>query len=170
MNEKHETSEKTDPTPQGTVQSHAATHERQDVNFTGVMVAIAIIALVLVGVASGSRWVLERERATTAKPGVAGSGETALRLPQQPRLEAYEPQLPRENSFAADQQVREARLHAYGQTTDKAFVHVPIEQAVVSLAKQVKSAGPRPSELQKSSGLVNGGDANSGRLFLEELR
>lgn len=59
---------------------------------------------------------------------------------------------------------QEAQLETYGETNEKGFVHVPIRQAMESLAGHLPVRKERPAA-SKNNGLVDSGASNSGRMF-----
>jgi hypothetical protein len=59
---------------------------------------------------------------------------------------------------------QEAQLETYGETKEEGFVHIPIREAMISVAGHlpVRKEHPAPS---KDNGLVDSGASNSGRMF-----
>jgi hypothetical protein len=58
------------------------------------------------------------------------------------------------------------QLESYGPTEDQGYLHVPIERAMQwAIDKQMLKARPGPpaKEQQRSQGLVDAGESNSGR-------
>jgi hypothetical protein len=59
---------------------------------------------------------------------------------------------------------QEAQLETYGETNDKGFVHIPIRQAMGSLADHLPFRKEQAAS-SKDNGLVDSGASNSGRMF-----
>lgn len=59
---------------------------------------------------------------------------------------------------------QEAQLETYGDANEKGFVHIPIRQAIASVAGQLPVRKERPAA-SKDNGLVDSGASNSGRMF-----
>jgi len=141
-------------------------HEPSDLRLAPIVGIVALLA-VAIALAAGSAWLLfiRHRRLGLHLPWPTDSATSPIQLPNQPRLEAFEPQPGASETFAASEQAAEASLHAYGPTNELGFVHIPIEQAMRSLAKELSSQSqPEPLD-PKSRGLIGSGDANSGRLL-----
>lgn len=91
--------------------------------------------------------------------------------PLEPRLEQIDrlKGVARENVFRIEAS-KERVLHRYGETPDKGFVHIPIEQAMEIVVPELKARTNPPSGQQRDYGLVDGGDSNSGRMLRKEPR
>jgi hypothetical protein len=66
------------------------------------------------------------------------------------------------------QLAKERVLHSYGKTDEDGFVHIPIQEAMTTLAEQLSKA--KPPEPAHSEGLLDAGESNSGRMFREGLK
>ncbi len=86
-------------------------------------------------------------------------------LPRAPRLEQLSRLVDdtRPNVFLR-QQSAEASLDRYGPTADDGYIRVPIERAMQQLPARIKSRDEQPTA-DKSRGLVDAGESNSGRMF-----
>jgi len=158
--------------PDGRIEHPAVRYERRDVVFRWLMVLLVVVA----GIAAGSSYVIRRffwwEEAFQAEVGKSPyplAPGPSTKLPAEPRLEQVD-RLERIGSadFFPRQAAKEKLLQSYGATQDKGFVHIPIEQAMKSLADQLPVAGgPRQSPL-KQDGLLDAGEPNSGRVYRGE--
>ncbi len=95
-------------------------------------------------------------------------------LPAGPRLEQVDRLAGVETANIYERmESKEKVLNSYGDTPEKGFVHIPIEQAMKWLEdKKMLPARPAPSaeQVEKSSGLVDAGESNSGRMFRKGAR
>ena len=57
------------------------------------------------------------------------------------------------------------QLQSYGSTSDKDFVHVPIDRAIETLAGKLPVRKTSVKNSLQDNGLVDSGEPNSGRLF-----
>jgi hypothetical protein len=156
--------------PNGEKLLHDEVHfEDADVGVFKIIAVLAGIALVFVGVGLVSWWALKlnTKGVRHAVPGSDYSVPTES-LPAGPRLEP----LDRTSATAAAddfarQLAMEHELHSYGATSEKGFVHIPIERAmklVIETAPVRKESGQLPA---KGFGLSGGGESNSGRVYSE---
>jgi hypothetical protein len=91
--------------------------------------------------------------------------------PVEPRLEQVDRLMGVESNSVYQRQLeREKKLHAYGPTPEKGYVHVPIEQAMKHLADKLPARKESPKDEHKANGLVDAGESNSGRMFRKEAR
>jgi hypothetical protein len=61
---------------------------------------------------------------------------------------------------------KEKALHSYGPSDEEGFVHIPIEQAMKAVASTLPVAKESSQgRAAKSSGLLDAGESNSGRMF-----
>jgi hypothetical protein len=88
-------------------------------------------------------------------------------LPPEPRLE---PLNEAEGIVASDIRARhlvfERLLNSYGAADEEGYVRIPIEKAIELAVEQLPVAGAA-ADTEKSYGLLDGGESNSGRVFLE---
>jgi hypothetical protein len=159
-----------DRTPNGEKLLHDEVRfEDAEVGVFKIVAVLAGIALVFVGVGLVSWWMLNlnTKDARHAAPGSDYSVPTES-LPAGPRLEP----LDRTSATAAaddfaSQLAMENELHGYGTTSEKGFVHIPIERAM-KLAIEAMPARKEAAQLPaKSFGLSGGGESNSGRVYSE---
>ncbi len=88
-------------------------------------------------------------------------------LPREPRLDPLD-ELSTANAidFREVESRREKLLHRLGPTSEKGFVHIPIEAAIKQLAEQSPTVKkPAAAAASKSNGLKNDGASNSGRTM-----
>jgi hypothetical protein len=88
-------------------------------------------------------------------------------LPAKPRLEQVDRLAGDETPNIHERMAsKEEILKSYGDTPEKGFVHIPIEQAMKLLENKLPARPAPPAEqVEKSSGLVDAGESNSGRMF-----
>jgi hypothetical protein len=60
---------------------------------------------------------------------------------------------------------KEKALDSYGPTTEKGFIHIPIQQAMKAIAGKLPIRKQPQASTAASSGLLDGGESNSGRMF-----
>jgi hypothetical protein len=82
------------------------------------------------------------------------------RVEQLDRLEGY-----RRSNVARREGINLEELSRYGQTDEKGFVQVPIDQAIRHLAGRLPARKEQAEREPRDNGLVDGGEPNSGRLF-----
>jgi hypothetical protein len=80
-------------------------------------------------------------------------------------LDAAAGELP--ENIAARQLRMERILHSYGRTSDERFVRIPIELAIKAAATRLPAPPATPEQLDRSFGLVGGGESSSGRNYQE---
>ena len=92
-------------------------------------------------------------------------------LPGGPRLEQIDrlARTGQPNAYVVEAPKEEV-LHSYGQTEEKGYVRIPIEEAIKSLPELQPDLFParkKPFERgpAKDRGLVDGGESNAGRMF-----
>jgi hypothetical protein len=92
-------------------------------------------------------------------------------VPRDPRLEQVNRLKGDTSSNVREREAGNLKvLNSYGPTREEGFVHVPIERAMEQLLEQkALRSRPEPSAEQqrRSSGLVDSGAPNSGRLFIK---
>jgi hypothetical protein len=136
-----------------------------DVRFgptVAVVVAVAASLLIAGGLAA---WLFNAEK-SHLKSTISDNAAPSFKLPAEPRLEPLAAHSPDSGpSFLTQQQAQEAALHRFGKTGEPDFVRVPIETAIDHLAQELRSGAAPAERSGKSRGLVNGGEANSGRLL-----
>jgi len=147
-------------------------HDERDTPFRWVFViAIAsccILALVYFldfGLFRGEGSVLARQRASDFPLAAHPSDEppAAPRLEQIDRLQAGEAA-----KIEGRELAKERALNSYGATTEKDFVHIPIAQAMQLLAGHLPVRKPPRDAHGKDNGLLDAGEAHSGRILRRE--
>ncbi len=89
-------------------------------------------------------------------------------LPPAPRLEQIDRLAKGAAANASEwERMRLEVLHSYGPSDQEGFIHVPINRAMDVIAeKKMLKARPEPAaERERSLGLVDAGEPNSGRLL-----
>jgi hypothetical protein len=147
-------------------------YDEQEVPIKGVLIVVAGIAVVFVLVGLLAWYKLD----SNIGPNRSGTGVSNYntyntpsdRLPLQPRLEPLGTVTGQvSQSIAQHQLAFEQTLANYGSTSDNAFVHIPIAEAIKLVIPHLPVRRETPADLSKTHGLVGGGESNSGRLFQE---
>lgn len=151
-------------------------YETSGLRLVGVVVALVSIAGAIVLAAIALRWLLQSRESPRDRQMAETYGSYSspfAPLPSQPRLEQLNAhQGAVASSPFANELNLEHTLHTWGRLPDQPeFVHIPIERAISLTAAKLSADQPSPQELnkklEKTSGLVGGGEPNSGRLFRE---
>jgi len=149
-------------------------YERKDIRLGCLLavmaVAVGVIAALEFGVWRYFHWEADMQQAQKRSP-YSQTPPSEDRLPPEPRLEQLDRLAGAERS-ALDRQLadQQAALESYGSTADKGFVHIPIEQAIKALAGRLPVRKSAPAGATHDRGLIDAGEANSGRLFRKEER
>lgn len=139
-----------------------------DVRFGWIGAVVAALAIGLLTAAALAAW-MYHAKSSWRTATEAASRSTSFTLPAAPRLEPLATHTADPgSSFLAQQAAQEAQLHRFGRTDDPGYVHVPIERAIARLAEELQSGARPPPRGAKSQGLVNSGDANSGRRLRKD--
>jgi hypothetical protein len=155
----------------GRMENPSVRHERTDASFRavllitlGAMVFAAVVHYVLLMFFFHER----SEQAAIKKSNFPLAPSPSTALPREPRLEQVE----RLSGDAAKVNVYERQvprletLNDYGATPEEGFIHVPIDRAIELLAGKLPHREESSADQkQRSSGLVDAGESNSGRLF-----
>jgi hypothetical protein len=145
--------------------------EATDVKFLPVAGVVVLVGCALLAAGFFARALLYRELAgARAVDGYRNYSQSHLPLPKQPRLDPLEPADAAAPKYRALDEQMESRLREYGPTEDAGFVHIPIDEAMRLTAEKLRSRTEPAERSPKSRGLVTGGEANSGRVFLGEAR
>jgi hypothetical protein len=93
-------------------------------------------------------------------------------LPAEPRLEEVDRRAGVETPNVYERMESKEKIRdSYGDTPEKGFVHIPIEQAMKLLENKLPArSAPQAEQAEKSSGLVDAGESNSGRMFRKGAR
>jgi hypothetical protein len=158
--------------PDGRIEHPAVRYEHRDASFRGV-------ALVLIGLMCVASfhfymvlWFYHRyagyEAAIKRSPFPLAA-EPSEQLPRSPRLEQVD-RLANIKSpdVSLREGVREQVLQSYGATSEKGFVHIPIDRAMELLANKLPARKGQPAKPPRDNGLVDSGASNSGRMFRKE--
>jgi hypothetical protein len=151
--------------------NHSVRRERTDISFRAILVVLvcAIAFAVVVQFVLLVFFYDYRDYQARIKRSPFPLAPTPSEaLPPEPRLEQLDRMSGIENSSVYQRQLsKEDVLRSYGTTDDEGFLRIPIGQAMDYLQKKLPArAGPQPSR-RKDSGLVTGGESNSGRVFRE---
>lgn len=89
-------------------------------------------------------------------------------LPKEPRLEPLNRIAGNKSANDFDRLLsQESSLTTFGSTSEKGFIHIPIQDAIKLAVPRLKSREQPPGEAKKDNGLRYGGGPNSGRIFEE---
>jgi hypothetical protein len=158
--------------PDGRIEHPHVRFERTDISFRGVMAVIVAaacaVSLQLYLTMKFYRHDEARQQAAkqTAFPLAA---DRKAALPVEPRLEQLDRLAGDESPDARRRRAtEEAKLHAYGDTDEADFVHVPIDWAISQAAERLPSKATKVETPAKDRGLLDSGEPNSGRLLRGE--
>jgi hypothetical protein len=152
--------------PDGRIEHPSVHYEHSDASFGWVVIVVLVAAVVGLAILIGVGIFHARAANTLAearKSRFPLAATPSLTLPPAPRLEQLErmADLP---SARALQKTKLEKLHRFGPTDDKGYIHIPIEKAMSLLADKLPARGDQPAD-SHDNGLADGGASNSGRLF-----
>lgn len=161
--------------PDGRIEHPAVSREPSDVRFRGVLLLMLLVCLF----AAVNYFVIwkffwwqarEQEEKYVRSPYVLAP-QPSRQLPREPRLEQLDRLRGSTSPDAFLYQIEQERLlHRYGPTSERGFVHIPIEQAITRLADQLPVRKEPSAQVEKQNGLVDSGEPNSGRMYRGERR
>jgi hypothetical protein len=95
------------------------------------------------------------------------SSGLSTQLPPEPRLEQLDRMAGNtENSDVSKSlAAKEKVLNSFGPTTEKGFVHIPIQQAMKAVAGKLPARKEPQPPTVANQGLLEAGESNSGRMF-----
>jgi hypothetical protein len=150
-------------------------YERTDANFRAILFIIlgtmALAALIQAAVLAFFYDYRDYQAEIKKSPyPLAPTPSTAL--PAEPRLEQVDRLAGVETPDVYQRmESKEKVLNSYGDTPEKGFVHIPIERAMKLLENKLPARpAPQAEQVEKSSGLVDAGESNSGRMFRKGAR
>ncbi len=156
------------PNEQASPEHPAVKYEPRDVRFRWVLYgAIIVVATGVILVFICSFYFRAKIHSLSKEgQGFPLAPHPLSELPPQPRLDPVERMAEHQETpiFHRHQQLVD-RLHGYGSTSDKGFLHVPIKRAMDSLAGQLPVRENPIENSFSDNGLVDSGEPNSGRLF-----
>ncbi len=161
--------------PDGRIEHPSVRYEHSDASFRAI--ALIILASIGLGIlilgavlAFFYDYRLYQAEIKQSPYPLAPTPSTAL--PAEPRLEQIDRLEGIQTPNVYERQAsREEILNSYGDTPQKDFVHIPIEQAMNMLENKLPArAAPSAEQAQKAGGLVNAGESNSGRMFRKGAR
>ncbi len=160
--------------PDGRIEHPPVRHERSDVRFRGVLIVLLFIACF----AAFHYWIVWHwfERIEVYESAVKRSPyplapAPATGLPAEPRLEQVDrlAGVKRPNVYVREES-KEAILNSTGPTNEPGYVHIPIDEAMKRVLKDLPARRPPAQAHGKDNGLLDGGGPNSGRVFREGRR
>jgi hypothetical protein len=167
--------------PDGRMEHPAMQYEPTDVRFRWILLVIVVacgIAALHYYVVLRLFWVEEHAQQEAKRSPYPLAPTPSLKWPAEPRLEQIErlPPLQQTDQAAAAEAVhlreqeaaKQRVLSSYGPTDEPGFMHVPIEQAIKRVAKQLSANKQETMVPPKSNGLLDSGEPNSGRMFRGE--
>jgi hypothetical protein len=158
--------------PDGQIEHPNVRHERRDVKLrwiVGLILGATATATVLhyliwLFFTSQTSWQNYRKRTDFPLSHLPGR---QAGLPEEPRLDPLNLKEHVEKANVHDRELNhEEQLQGLGPTSNPDYVHIPIERAMDLLADKLPVA-PQPSERlsQRSNGLLDAGEPNSGRIL-----
>ncbi len=158
--------------PDGSLEHPEVRYEGSDANFRWIftiLLGAVAVGLVIMGVVWFFFYQFRDYQAQIKQSPfpLATGPSTAVPLP--PRLEQIDRMAGVEspNVFERESAKLEV-LDSYGATAEEGFIHIPIERAIqVLLENKTLKSRPEPpaDQLRRSSGLLDAGEPNAGRLF-----
>ncbi len=156
--------------PDGRIEHPTVEREPRDVHFRRAMWVIAG-ALVIGAIELWAVWRFYKNRERHEEQVNASHYPLRQRqtgeLPREPRLEQVDRLAGITGESVRRREISDDELlSTYGLTPDEGFLRVPIDKAMQLVLKELHSRDQeQTSNETKSSGLVNAGESNSGRLF-----
>ncbi len=143
-----------------------AAYERKDVNF-GCILALIIVTGCTFAVMFALDWYFfhtERQIQSESKNSpYTRSSAGPPSLPPPPRLDQIDRmEMPPQKNYSARVAEMVRQLHSSGPTTEKGFVHIPIEQAMKDIVKQLPVRKQPSNEALRP---IHPGSSNSGRML-----
>jgi hypothetical protein len=156
--------------PDGREEHPSVRYERTDASYRAiVLVILAALALGALIHAAVMAFFLDYR---TYQDGVKKSPyplapTPSAALPAEPRLEQID-RLGGVDKMDIYERMKSSEwaLDSYGDTPEEGFVHIPVERAMRLLEGKLPArAAPVAGRAEKSRGLVDAGESNSGRMF-----
>jgi hypothetical protein len=144
-------------------------YERKDIRLRGLLILMAgaacFTAILYFAIWRFFWWQESVQEAIKESP-YPMAPRMSTQMPPKPRLEQLD-RMAGVKSSDVDKSLaaKEKALDSYGPTADKGFVHIPIQQAIKAVAGKLpvrKQPQPPPAD---QSGLLEGGQSSSGRMF-----
>jgi hypothetical protein len=138
--------------------------------FIGALIGIGIGALQLYFIKDLFR-VHERTLAQRRASDFPLAEHPSTVLPLEPRLEQLDrmAEIEKPNVYLRELE-KEKQLASYGSTSEKGFVHIPIERAMQRTAGHLPVRKQNMGQTENANGLIDAGESNSGRMFREQPR
>ena len=146
---------------------HTVHYETRDVRFRWVLSGAMILLCTGVAITVGVYFYHQAKiHAISEGRGFPLAPHPLSELPTEPRLDPLEKL---STQVASREYHRHGemleKLQSYGATSEKDFVHVPIDRAIEALAGQLPVRKTSVKNSLRDNGLVDSGEPNSGRLF-----
>jgi hypothetical protein len=157
------------PHPDGELKNSSVHQEPSDVNWRWILIAGGVFLAIAVLIHAGMWWYFtsrERSEARAKRstfPLAAGQADTP---PPEPRLEQIDRMAGNEKPNVTERRAAAAsELSSYGSTSEKGYVRIPIDRAMKLVLRQLRAREESPKGEDKTKGLAEGGESNSGRMY-----
>jgi hypothetical protein len=158
------------PQSNGQPQHPEVRYEHSDANFRAILFIILgtmALAVVIQMAVLAFFYDYRDSQADIKKSPYPLAPTPSTALPAEPRLEQVDRLAGVETPNVYERmESKEKILNSYGDTPEKGFVHIPIDKAMKLLENKLPARPAPPAEqVEKSRGLVDAGESNSGRMF-----
>jgi len=156
--------------PDGRIEHPTVEREPRDVRFNRAIWVI-VGALVIGAIQLWAVWCFYKNRERHEERINASRYPLRKRqtgdLPREPRLEQVDRLAGITGESVRRREISDDELlSSYGRTPDEGYIRIPIDKAMELVLDELHSRDQKQAPDQtKSSGLVNAGESNSGRLF-----
>jgi hypothetical protein len=155
--------------PDGRIEHPGVRHEPRDIRFRPILALMALVCAILAALGY-TIWRFywfqaAAQEEVKASPYPLAPGLSAP-LPPKPRLEQLDRMAAVESSDVFKRlAAKEKVLNSYGATVENGFVHIPIQQAIKTVAGSLPAKGASQGGAAHDNGLLEAGESNSGRMF-----
>jgi hypothetical protein len=161
--------------PDGRLEHPEVRYEHSDANFRAILFIILgtmVLAALIESAILAFFYDYRAYQADIKKSTFPLAPTPSTTLPAEPRLEQVDRLAGVETPDVYQRmESKEKVLNSYGDTPEKGFVHIPIERAMKLLENKLPARpAPQAEQVEKSSGLVDAGESNSGRMFRKGAR
>jgi hypothetical protein len=158
--------------PDGRIEHPTVRYETRDIPFGWILALLLLacgIAAVHYYVIAKFFWAREGSLATERKSPYPLMPQPSSQRPPEPRLEQIDrlDHVPAADAFGLEEP-RQKALRRYGTTDERGVVRIPIEKAIKVTADKLSVRKTPWPHTEKASGLLDGGEPNSGRVYREE--
>jgi hypothetical protein len=147
--------------------------EHTDVRVRPVIIVIAAFACLGVAILWGV-WAWfgsnNRHESVIKESPFPLAEQPSMKLPAEPRLEQLDRMADKPADAFPRLEAKEEVLNGFGPTNESGFVHIPIKRAMALIVDKLPAEKGPPPGPSKSTGLLDDGEPNSGRVYRGERR